>query len=146
MLPANPIVRLRELAKENFVTSDHKLMQLARRKGIPVSAGLVKQALAKDVGKQLFAPAPRSIGQSAAEAPGSRLQADLVDCSKNTGSKGYAELLVDVYTRKVWAEPLQTKDAQSVLASTKHILETVPGHGVGGYLERRSGWRVCKTG
>ena len=144
MLPANPIDRLRELAKENFVTSDHKLMQLARRKGIPVSAGLVKQALAKDVGKQLFAPAPRSIGQSAAEAPGSRLQADLVDFSKNTGSKGYAELLVDVYTRKVYAQPLQTKDAQSVLAATKHILETVPGHGVGATLSTDQGGEFAK--
>ena len=76
MLPANPIDRLRELAKENFVTGDLKLVQLARRRGIPVTTALAKQALAKDVGKQLFAPAPRSIGQSAAEAPGSRLQAD----------------------------------------------------------------------
>ncbi len=67
--------------KENFFTSDLHIVQLARRKGIPVSSGLAKQALAKVVGKQLFAPAQRSIGQSAVEAPWSRLQADLEDFS-----------------------------------------------------------------
>ncbi len=85
MPTANAAVsRLRELAQENFVNSASKLVQLARRKGIPATSELARLALTKEVGKQIIAPPPRSVGQSAAEQPGSRLQADLIDFSKNT--------------------------------------------------------------
>ncbi len=85
MTTANAAVsRLRELARENFVNSASKLVQLARRKGVPATSELARLALTKEVGKQIIAPPPRSVGQSAAEQPGSRLQADLIDFSKNT--------------------------------------------------------------
>ena len=101
-------------------------MQAARRKGLVVNPAMAKIALRGNVGKQIFARPPRSTGQSAAEQPGSRLQADLIDFSKNTKSKGYAEVVTDVFTRRSWAEPLKTKDAESVKAATEKILHKVP--------------------
>ena len=117
---------LRDLAEKNFITSEQKLTQAARRKGLAVNPEMARIALRGNVGRQVFARPPRSVGQSAAEQPGSRLQADLIDFSKNTKSKGYAAVVTDVFTRKTWAEPLQTKDAASVKAATERILEKVP--------------------
>ena len=126
---AAPVVKLRELAQDNFITSEHKLMQLARRKGVVVNQELAKQALKSDVGKQVFARAPRSVGKSAATQPGTYLQADLIDFSKNTAQKGYAEVIADVFTRKVYAKAIANKDADTVEAATKDLLKQVPGHG-----------------
>ncbi len=140
MPTANAAVsRLRELARENFVNSANKLLQLARRKGIPATSELARLALTKEVGKQIIAPPPRSVGQSAAEQPGSRLQADLIDFSKNTHRQGYALMLTDVFTRKSWAEPLQSKDAAGVKAATEHVLEEVPQHGQGATISTDQG-------
>ena len=127
--------RLKELAKENFVSSDQKLMQLARRKGIFVNPELAKQALQRQVGNQLFARAPRSAGQSAATEPGKVLQEDLIDFSKNTKNPGYGVVLTDVFTRKTYSEPVERKTAANVLEATKKILTEVPGADEDGDVE-----------
>ena len=124
-----PIVRLRELAQENFVTSSQKLMALARRKGVNVSPEMARQALQSDVGKQVFARGARSLGTSAATQPGKYLQADLIDFSKNTKQQGYAAVIADVFTRKVYAKAIANKDAGTVLEATKDLLQEIPGGG-----------------
>ena len=100
---------------------------------MPVSAEDVKAALAPEVAKQIFAPKPRSLGQSATEGPGSRLQADLVDLAQNTkakhGEHKYALLVADVFTRKAYSAALRYKDATSVNREFRQILQQVPGKG-----------------
>ena len=100
---------------------------------MPVSAEDVKAALAPEVAKQIFAPKPRSLGQSAAEGPGSRLQADLIDLAQNTkakpGEHKYALLVADVFTRKAYSAALRYMDATTVNREFRHILHQVPGKG-----------------
>ena len=100
---------------------------------MPATPADVKEALAPEIGKQLFAPKPRSLGQSAAEGPGSRLQADLIDLAQNTtakhGEHKYGLLVSDVFTRKAYTEALRYKDATSVNREFRHILQQVPGKG-----------------
>ena len=110
--------QLKDLAAELNVRGAGKLYQLARRRGIQgATTALAKEAVSGDVGRQVQAPPPRSTGKSAAEGPNQRLQADLLDFSKNaraeSGAK-YALLLTDVYTREARTYPLMTKEADEV--------------------------------
>ena len=141
-----PIVRLRELAQANLVVSSTKLMQLARRKGVPVNPEMARQALQSDVGKQVFARAARSLGQSAATQPGKVLQADLIDFSKNTKQKGYAAVIADVFTRKTYAKAIPNKDAETVLDATKDLLQQVPGGGQDASLSTDQGGEWAMVG
>ena len=124
---------LRALSEKYEARSAAKLLAVARRFHVPATLKDAKAAVAPDVGRQLFAPKPRSLGQSAAEAPGKRLQADLIDLSNNAkaarGEHRYGLLVSDVFTRKAWAEPLRYKDAATVNPAFRKILKEVPGHG-----------------
>jgi hypothetical protein len=81
-----------------------KFYQLAQSQGARVTQAQAVAALRTDIGRQLFAPKPRSLGKSAAEGPNPRLQADLIDFSQNTKSKDgnkYALQISDIYTRQL---------------------------------------------
>jgi hypothetical protein len=78
---------LHELAVEYHVRSPAKLIGVAHRLGIKINGKEAKQALERNVARQILAPSiPQAQGKSAAEGVGSRLQADLIDFSKNTDS------------------------------------------------------------
>lgn len=128
------IEALRALSAEYEARSAAKLIAVAKRFHVPVSAASAAEALSTDVAHQIFAPKPRSLGTSAAEGPGSRLQADLIDFSKNANSKQdhgghkYALTVADVFTRQLYTRPLRSKMPASVNAAMGSILEHVPGH------------------
>ncbi len=109
---------LRLLADDLNIRDPRKLYQAAKRREYrDVTLQDARQALAKDVGRQLFAPKPRSLGKSAAEKPDTRLQADLIDFSKNAKSRNnvnYALLLTDVFTREAQVRGLRSKDPEEV--------------------------------
>ena len=130
---ADLIENLRELAKEYSVRSAAKLFQVAKKIGAPATLKECQQALATSVPAQTLGPPPRSLGHSAAEGPGSRLQADLMDFSQNThghqnNQHRYALQVSDVFTRKAYTEPLKGKNAIQVDSAMRHILQQVPGH------------------
>lgn len=131
------VAHLRGLADEHDAGSVKALRGLANR--FPGFHGKAqekhyKEALSQDVGKQLFAPKPKSLGQSAATAPGSRYQADLIDFAQNTdhgvNSHKYALVVQDVFTRQVDAEALKTKSADEVTPAFRKAIEHLPGHGI----------------
>ena len=81
------IIELQQLADELNIRDPRKLYQAAvRREYREVSLEQAARALRGDVARQLLAPAPRSIGQSAASEPDKALQADLIDFSQNAVS------------------------------------------------------------
>ena len=120
---------LRELAEELNIRDPRKLLFAARRREFrDVNEQLAKRALSKDVARQVLAPPPRSTGKSAAEGANQRLQADLIDFSKNTRTKSgakYALLLTDVFTREVAATPLKTKAPSEVNPALQGALGTL---------------------
>ena len=124
---------LRSLAARFEARSPAKLRAVARRQHVPATPADIRAALSTDVSRQVFAPKPRSLGRSAATAPGSNLQADLIDLSNNTGAKfgehKYALTVSDVFTRRAWTEPLRYKDAANTNSAFRKILKEVPGHG-----------------
>ena len=127
------VTLLRELSRQFEARSPAKLLAVARRHHIPATPNDIKEALAPEIGKQLFAPKPRSLGKSAAEGPGERLQADLIDLSSNAKAKAgehkYALMVTDVYSRKTFTEALRYKDSGNVNNALRSILAKVPEGG-----------------
>ena len=108
---AQVVEQLRELADEFNLRSPERLLVAARDREVRgASLEAARQALAKDAARQTLAPKRRSIGKVAAEAPGRRVQADLIDFSFNTkGEYKYALVAQDVYTREIETIPLRNK-------------------------------------
>ena len=103
--------RLRALSEQFSANSENRLRQVARQHGLKPSKEELKAALAPRAhANELFAPPPRSLGKSAAERPGARLQADLIDFSKNgtDPTHHYGLLVSDVYSRMAYTKPLET--------------------------------------
>ena len=135
---------LRDLAKEYGVRSPEKLYQLSKKIGAHWTLKECKEALASNVPAQTLGPPPRSLGHSAAEAPGSRLQADLMDFSQNThghhnDQHRYALQVSDVFTRKAYTEPLKGKNAIQVDSAMRKLLKEVPNQGRNAVLSTDKG-------
>ena len=97
----------------------------ARKKGIDITKQQAQEVASKSV-RQIFAPQPRSDGKIASRAPRAKLQADLVDF-KQTDAKendGYRAVLLasEVFSRKLYAEPLKSKAPKEVLEAFNKIL------------------------
>ena len=121
------IMSLYELAKALKIRSATKLLQAARGKVDGASLKLAAAALEGNTGKQIFTPAPRSMGRSGAEGPGTIMQADLIYFSNNARSKfsnSFALVLQDIYTRQIDTQPLKDKSSATVNAAVKKMLDT----------------------
>ena len=119
---------LRDLADDFNVRDPRKLYRLARQRDLDVTQAMAFEALKADVGRQVQAPRPRSLGKSAAEGPNDRLQADLIDFSQNTrGKTKYGLVVMDVFTREAAVEPLQNKNAETVGRATKRAARELTG-------------------
>ena len=120
------VAALQARAKELRIRSASKLLQAARGRVPGASLRLSQLALETDVGKQVFAPAFRSTGKSAAEGPNERIQADLIDFSQNTRTKQrFALQLVDVYTRETRAQSMPNKRPETVNAAMRSLMPTL---------------------
>ena len=126
---AEAVLRLRELVEEYNLRDVRKLLQVAQRQGVPVSAKLAKEALAPDIGRQILQPPPRATGKAAATRPDSTLQADLIDFSLNLPptSEGnrYAVVLSDVFTRELRTAAVPSKDPATVARVLRPMLENI---------------------
>jgi hypothetical protein len=103
------IERLRKLALDNFATSPAELRRLAKLNQLQASGKDLVEALKNNQAVQVLAPKQRYAMKSAAETPGSRIQADLAEfpqSKKDTDHPRYALVATDVYTRQVASEPI----------------------------------------
>ena len=123
------VLALKALAREFRIRSVSKLLRVARGPVPGANSRLAALALKDSVPKQVLAPAYRSTGKSAAEAPDSRLQVDLIDFSSNVRGlkEKYALLLGDVYTREARAVPLLNKKPETVNVAMQELLPTLVG-------------------
>jgi hypothetical protein len=117
-----------DLAKELRHPGVEKLWAAAREAEIPVTKAQVRDLLATQGQRQVYKPPPTSKGASVAEAPGFRYQMDLLDF-KNDPSKGNSIilLLIDVFSRQVWARPSPDK---TPLAISRVLEAMLPGGAV----------------
>ena len=126
------IERLRKLALDNFATSPAELRRLAKLSQLQASGKDLAEALKHNQAVQALAPKQRYVTKSAAETPGSRIQADLAEfphTKKDTDHPRYALVATDVYTRQVQAEPLPDKTSATTDAAMKKVLARLPNDG-----------------
>ena len=116
---------LQELNRELKNPGVKKLLIAARRRGIKAT-----QADAKEVqssSKQIFAQPPKQRGAHATNSDGAVWQADLASLvqysAKTNKNYSYFLLVVDLFSREVRTEPLQTKSPQEVWEAFANILD-----------------------
>ena len=128
---ADRIESLKALAQEYNVRSAAKLKQQSQIEGVSVTLKEAQLALADDTSRQVFAPPRRPQGRSAAPGPNKRLQYDLVDFSLNTrarkGGNRYILMGVDVFSREVAAQPVPSKDPETINRALKKTQEALVG-------------------
>ena len=116
---------LRALNEELGSPGVAKLLAAAKKKGIKATKDEAREVQG-DV-KQLFAKAPDQKGAIATNDNGSVWQADLADLTqyskKNNKDHSYFLLVVDVFSREIQTEPLETKKPQEVWIAFTTILD-----------------------
>lgn len=103
---------LRLLADDAGIRSVPRLLKTAAAEGIKATRRQAEEALRKRVQAQILHPPPRSTAKVTSEGPNSRYAADLIDFSQNTarpGGHAYILVLMQVWSRRLWATPLKNK-------------------------------------
>jgi transposase InsO family protein len=100
-----------------------------RRRGVHILRGVAADFVRKQLASQVFHPPPRSTGKVTAAQPNSLWQADLMDFTTrdvalNQGFR-FALVIVDVFTRRVSARPMQDKTARATIQA----FEAIRGNG-----------------
>ena len=106
-----------------------KLRDAARRRGLDVTLKEAQDFVRGQSTAQVFAPPPKSQGKVTSPELNRRWQADLMDFKAQDpeNNKGYraALLVVDIFSRYAYAEPLETKTSEEVAAAFQRILARV---------------------
>ena len=123
--------QLRALAKRLGNPGQEKLYLAARKRGIAVTRNQIKQFLAEKPERQIFRPLPQSKGQTGAEELDVRWQMDLIQFSTAPSKVAretfrYIIVLIDVFSRQVWAEPCKDKTPSEVAPVLRRMLGGVP--------------------
>ena len=115
---------LRELNRELKNPGVAKLLAAAQKRGIKATRADAKEVQSST--KQLFKPPPKQEGAHATNENGAVWQADLADLTQYSAKKNkdhsYFLLIVDVFSREVRTEPLQTKKPQEVWEAGPEIV------------------------
>ncbi len=123
--------QLRELSRKLGNPGADKLFTAARKRGIPATRNQIKQLLETKGSKQLFRPLPESKGRTGAEAPFTRMMMDLIEFRTAPSKVGretykYILVLIDVFSREVWAAPTKDKTPVAVEPVLRRMLTGLP--------------------
>jgi len=103
-----------------------KFRDAAKRRGVQLTVKQARDFVQAQSVAQVFAPAPRSEGKVTSPELNARWQADLVDYKTRSPEKneGHRLILVviDVFSRFLYAEPLKTKESVEVAQAFERIL------------------------
>jgi hypothetical protein len=122
---------LRLLADDAGIRSVPRLMKTAAAEGIKATRKQAEQALKKRVQAQILHPPPRSTAKVTSEGPNSRYAADLIDFSQNTarpGGHAYILVLMQVWSRRLWATPLKNKTWHETNKGMKKLISEATPH------------------
>ncbi len=98
--------------------SKAKLYALAKKNGLKVTLKSVEEFLNKQAGQQIFSrKVPRKPGHIVAFQPDTRIQLDLIDMTnygRQNSGYNWILLLIDVFTRKLYAYLMKNKTEKSI--------------------------------
>jgi hypothetical protein len=106
--------RVRDIYEELGMPRQQKLWLEVRKRKIPVTQTQINEFVQRQAERQVFTnPLPRSEGKTASEDVSARVMLDVV----NFRGDLIALVLVNVFTRKVWAVAIKDKTAACVLSA-----------------------------
>lgn len=113
-----------------FVGRDLLFHKVSKTNGInDISRRYIEEWLKKQKVHQLYTnkKPQTSIRPIISKAPGQFLQMDLIDFSKKPSTEGYKYILnvIDIFSRKVWLEPLYNKTIADVIPKLNSIVEII---------------------
>ena len=112
--------RVRDLYEQLGAPGQQKLWLEVRKRGIGVSRNQVFEFVARQGERQVFTrPLPKAEGKTASEDLNARYMGDVV----NFRADLMALVLVNVFSRKIWAVTIKDKSAASVLSAGKALIE-----------------------
>ena len=115
--------RVRDLYDELGAPGQQKLFLEVRKRKIPVSRTQVNEFVQRQAERQVFTqPLPRAEGKTASEDVDARYMIDVI----NLRGDLMALVLVNVFTRKVWAVAIKDKTAASVLSAGRALISRLP--------------------
>ena len=103
--------RIAALYREMSYPGAAKFQAALRKRGIKISDAAVRELVAEQGGRQLFAPPPRFTGKVTARHVDERWAADLMDFQAKKAKSGEVYILVvqDIFSRFLWARALTSK-------------------------------------
>ena len=115
------IQKLRRLAESLGSPGVQALWLAARKQKIQVTTKQVVELVATRGKKQIFRPVVPATGKSVSEDYNARYQMDLADLRNQPSVRGDKTykcflVLVNVFSREIWAKELKTKEPREVLA------------------------------
>ena len=119
--------RLTQIYEANDLPSGARLLKLARQQGLSVTRKEVDRFLAAQAERQVFRSQKKDPfpGAFHAAKPQAKWLLDLIDMSKRPADPngGFRFILAaqDVYTRKLYLEPLVGKDPENLLGGYRRI-------------------------
>ena len=118
---------MNQLYEELGFPSATKLHLAARRRGVPGTKEDAQRIANQNPVRQAIAPVSRSLGKAAAEDLNARWQMDLAEIRKdNKSTEKFALVVSDVFTRKLFVQPLQNKKPITVVEALKRIKAPKP--------------------
>ena len=119
------VEQLRNLAKEAAIRSIPKLLKTAAGEGIKATKKQAEEALKERVPAQVLAPGPtqRAQGKAFSESPESRYTIDLIDFAVNTSNPGYILVMMQTWSRRIWATAMKDKTAQETNKALRLLLD-----------------------
>ena len=103
----------------------------ARRADLPIKLADARRFVEAQETRQVFAPSPRSRGRVTSTRQDDKWQADILDfkqmdASQNGGMRNVL-MVVDVFTRFLWAVPMEDKAGETVADAFEAVLRTNGG-------------------
>jgi len=122
--------QLAELSAELGAPGVERLFKAARKRNINVTRKDVQSLAAVRGETQIFRPLPPARGKTATHGPrDSRFQMDLLDQRVNPSAAGekYAIILVEVFSRYMWARTIRDKKPETVAVALGPLLGEIQG-------------------
>ena len=123
---------LKRLSDRLGTPSAEKLFIAAKQRGLAVTKKQVRDFTERLGERQVYRPVQRSEGKTASEIIDSRFQMDLIDLhtdaafDKTGGVNKFILILINVFTREVYARPLAKKEPKDVSLALEGILNELP--------------------
>jgi len=122
------IEKLKKLSTDLNNPGPDKLYIAARKRGLKVTKKEVKTLLSRLGERQIFQSIQPSRGKAASEDIDARFQMDLIDLHNDAafdklGANKFILILVNVFTREVYAEALAKKEPSAVKPALEKILD-----------------------